>query len=101
MKVLAMFSGGLDSILAIKLIEKQGINVIAINFSSPFHSSNEDKTKQWIFGFSAILIANFILLILPFIRGYCFSGGAGSDLFSHVGYLRPITLSGYISEGNF
>ena len=47
MKVLAMFSGGLDSILAIKLIEKQGINVIAINFSSPFHCQKTwDKIKD-------------------------------------------------------
>jgi hypothetical protein len=61
----------------------------------------EDKNNQWIFGFSAILIANFVLLVIPFFRGYCFYGGAGDDLFSHVGYLRPIIQSGYISEDNF
>jgi tRNA-specific 2-thiouridylase len=35
-KALALFSGGLDSILAIKLILNQGIEVVALNFASPF-----------------------------------------------------------------
>jgi len=37
-KALAMFSGGLDSILAIKLIQNQGIEVEALNFSGFFCS---------------------------------------------------------------
>ena len=37
-KALAMFSGGLDSILAIKLIQSQGINVEALNFCGFFCS---------------------------------------------------------------
>lgn len=37
-KALALLSGGLDSILAIKLLQEQGIEVIAVNFSSPFFS---------------------------------------------------------------
>ena len=36
MKALALLSGGLDSTLAIKLIQQQGIEVIALNFISPF-----------------------------------------------------------------
>ncbi len=32
----ALFSGGLDSILAVKLIEKQGIEVKGVNFKTPF-----------------------------------------------------------------
>jgi tRNA U34 2-thiouridine synthase MnmA/TrmU len=35
-KALALFSGGLDSSLAVKLILDQGIEVIALNFTSPF-----------------------------------------------------------------
>jgi tRNA-specific 2-thiouridylase len=35
-KALALFSGGLDSILAIKLILNQGVEVVALNFASPF-----------------------------------------------------------------
>ena len=36
MKALALLSGGLDSTLAAKLILDQGIEVVAINFTSPF-----------------------------------------------------------------
>jgi tRNA-specific 2-thiouridylase len=42
-KALALFSGGLDSILAVKLILKQGIDVAAVNFASPFHSCAKDE----------------------------------------------------------
>ncbi len=36
MKAIALLSGGLDSIVAIKLIKEQGIDVLALNFTSPF-----------------------------------------------------------------
>jgi tRNA-specific 2-thiouridylase len=39
MKALALFSGGLDSILAVKLLEEQGIDVEGICFESPFFSA--------------------------------------------------------------
>ena len=42
-KALALFSGGLDSILAVKLILNQGINVVAVNFASPFCSCAKDE----------------------------------------------------------
>jgi len=35
-KAIGLFSGGLDSALAIKLVQDQGIEVIALNFVSPF-----------------------------------------------------------------
>jgi tRNA U34 2-thiouridine synthase MnmA/TrmU len=35
-KALALFSGGLDSILVVKLMQAQGIDVEAVNFTSPF-----------------------------------------------------------------
>ena len=35
-KALALFSGGLDSILAVKLMLEQGIDVVAVTFVSPF-----------------------------------------------------------------
>ncbi|MEA3368759.1 MAG: tRNA 4-thiouridine(8) synthase ThiI [Candidatus Ratteibacteria bacterium] len=38
-KCLALFSGGLDSVLAVKIIQAQKIEVIGINFISPFFSS--------------------------------------------------------------
>ncbi|MHA2017193.1 MAG: DUF814 domain-containing protein, partial [Promethearchaeota archaeon] len=37
-KALALFSGGLDSLLAVKVIEDQGIKVIPVCFESPFFS---------------------------------------------------------------
>jgi len=37
MKALALLSGGLDSTLAVKLIKKQGIDVVAVNFTSSFN----------------------------------------------------------------
>lgn len=45
MKALALLSGGLDSILAIKLIQEQGIKVIALSFTSPFFGNKELLTK--------------------------------------------------------
>jgi len=41
MKALALLSGGLDSILAVKLIQEQGIDIIAVNFTSPFYLCRE------------------------------------------------------------
>lgn len=43
-KAIALLSGGLDSVLAVKLIIEQGIEVIALHFTSPF-SSKKDKEK--------------------------------------------------------
>jgi tRNA U34 2-thiouridine synthase MnmA/TrmU len=45
MKAVGLFSGGLDSLLAIKLIQKQGIDVTTISFSSPFFINKEKKKK--------------------------------------------------------
>ena len=36
MKALALISGGLDSVLAAQLILNQGVDVIGINFLTPF-----------------------------------------------------------------
>lgn len=41
MKALSLFSGGLDSILAVKLIEEQGIDVVGIVFETPFFPSQK------------------------------------------------------------
>ena len=44
MKAVALFSGGLDSIIAVKLIESQGITVQAITFESSFFSAKKAKS---------------------------------------------------------
>ncbi len=40
LKAVGLLSGGLDSVLAIKLIQNQGIDVIGIHFVLPFHRYN-------------------------------------------------------------
>lgn len=49
---LALFSGGLDSILAVKLVESLGVRVIAVKFVTPFFDyellENPEKYKQEI-----------------------------------------------------
>ena len=42
-KALGLFSGGLDSVLAVKLIQKQGIEVRLVNFTTPFFSSKNAR----------------------------------------------------------
>ena len=43
MRALALFSGGLDSVLAMKLIVDQGIDVIAVNINTGFGSTNDRR----------------------------------------------------------
>ncbi|MCX7817563.1 MAG: tRNA 4-thiouridine(8) synthase ThiI [Syntrophales bacterium] len=43
-RALSLFSGGLDSILAVKLIAQQGIEVVGVTFTTPFFSP--DKAKK-------------------------------------------------------
>ncbi len=43
---LALFSGGLDSILACKLMQQQGLRVLGLHFCSPFFG-NEEKISHW------------------------------------------------------
>lgn len=43
MKAIALFSGGLDSTLAIKTITEQGVDVVALNFSTPFCRCERSK----------------------------------------------------------
>jgi tRNA-specific 2-thiouridylase len=46
MKALALFSGGLDSILAAKLILDQGIDVVAVTFILPVTAEKEDHAAK-------------------------------------------------------
>ena len=43
---LALFSGGLDSILACKVIQDQGLKVLGLHFITPFFG-NPEKIKEW------------------------------------------------------
>lgn len=44
-KALSLFSGGLDSVLAAKIIQEQGIEVVAVHFSTPFMSREGKNYK--------------------------------------------------------
>ncbi|KUG04393.1 trna (5-methylaminomethyl-2-thiouridylate)-methyltransferase [hydrocarbon metagenome] len=45
MKALSLFSGGLDSQLAVALIKEQGIEIIGLHFTTPFFSGSQDISK--------------------------------------------------------
>jgi hypothetical protein len=45
-KALALFSGGLDSILAARLIQDQGVEVVCLHFVSPFFG-HPDRVDFW------------------------------------------------------
>ena len=44
MKALVLFSGGLDSMLAIKLLREQNIDVVALHINIGFNSKKENVT---------------------------------------------------------
>jgi tRNA-specific 2-thiouridylase len=43
LKALALLSGGLDSTLAARLLQAQGLDIVGINFTSPFGLSGKDE----------------------------------------------------------
>ncbi len=45
-KAIALFSGGLDSILAAKLVAEQGIEVEAVKFSTVFYDTSTEKSYK-------------------------------------------------------
>ncbi|MCM8763016.1 MAG: 7-cyano-7-deazaguanine synthase [Candidatus Omnitrophica bacterium] len=51
MKAVALLSGGLDSTLAAKLIQEQGIEVVALHFTSPFCLCNKRSSCKVRLGF--------------------------------------------------
>ncbi|MEM2875437.1 MAG: hypothetical protein QXL67_00570 [Candidatus Bathyarchaeia archaeon] len=46
-KALVMFSGGLDSMLAVKLVLEQGVEVEAVNFTTPFYLCDERSVDRF------------------------------------------------------
>jgi tRNA U34 2-thiouridine synthase MnmA/TrmU len=45
-KAVVMFSGGLDSVIAVHLLKSQGLNVTALHFVLPFYSGLDRKPTQ-------------------------------------------------------
>ncbi|MDD4295318.1 MAG: 7-cyano-7-deazaguanine synthase, partial [Candidatus Omnitrophica bacterium] len=46
MKAVCLFSGGLDSRLALRLIAAQGVEVIALHFIIPFALKKESRARE-------------------------------------------------------
>ncbi len=73
MKALALFSGGLDSILAVKLIQDQGIDVSGICFETPFFSSEKSARSAQYMGLHLRIVDitdSLISIVLSPRHGY-------------------------------
>ena len=46
MKCIVLFSGGLDSMLATRVLQQQNFEVIGLNFVTPFHDASADAQKR-------------------------------------------------------
>jgi tRNA-specific 2-thiouridylase len=66
-KAISLLSGGLDSILATKLILNQGIEVIAFNVKTPFGIPKKDGTSE---AEEAVKQLNVPLKVLPVEKDY-------------------------------
>ena len=60
--------------------------------------SDEQNNTHWFFGIAIILLADSILLFMPFIRGYL-NFGSG-DVLSHIGWMKDIIRTGYVGSSN-
>ena len=58
-------------------------------------SFSNKNSKSWILGYSTILFTNFVILMLPFFRGYATFGRG--DVLTHIGYINEIISSGHIN----
>ena len=56
------------------------------------------NSKLWIFGLYILFFNNFIVLLLPYFRGYTFYG---LDGLSHLGHIKYIMTHSYFDGGNF
>jgi len=55
-KGLAVFSGGLDSIIAVKIVQEQGIDVLGITFETPFFSARKARDAAAKIGLPLIVL---------------------------------------------
>jgi len=73
MKALSLFSGGLDSILSVKIIEEQGVDVIGIFFETSFFSSEKAAQSAHYIGLPLQVIDitdRFLPIVLSPRHGY-------------------------------
>jgi tRNA-specific 2-thiouridylase len=73
MKALSLFSGGLDSILSVKVIEEQGVDVLGIFFETSFFSSEKAAQSAYYIGLPLRVIDitdRFLPILLSPRHGY-------------------------------
>lgn len=75
------------------------VSVIFANQLVLFLISKRRLCRNSISAFIAIILFNFILLLIPFIRGYIIYGSG--DPTSHMGYMLDIIQTGYIGENKY
>jgi tRNA-uridine 2-sulfurtransferase len=72
-KAVGLFSGGLDSILATKLVTEQGVTVVALHFKLPFGVPGREPTEERLSKMAALVGASLMTLeadeeYLKFVR---------------------------------
>lgn len=77
-KALLLFSGGLDSLLAAKILERQGINVVALTFESYFFTAEQAKKSARANGLR-LQVENFPEKHLKIVKIPRFGRGAGMN----------------------
>ena len=85
MKALSLFSGGLDSSLAVKIIQKQGIDVEGVCFISPFFNAKKAKIGAHELGIPLHTIdISTDLIVLLQSPVYGFGKGANPCIDCHI-----------------
>jgi tRNA-specific 2-thiouridylase len=55
-RALALISGGLDSLLAVKLVEEQGVEVLGLTFETPFFGSDQARRSATAIGLDLVVL---------------------------------------------
>jgi tRNA-uridine 2-sulfurtransferase len=84
-KAVGLFSGGLDSILATKLITEQGVTVVALHFRLPFSVPGREPTDERLSKMAGLVGAS--LMILDADESYLQL--VKTPQFGHVKHLAP------------
>lgn len=77
-KALLLFSGGLDSILAAKILEKQGINVTALTFVSYFFDAEQAKKSAKVNNVK-LITEDISKRHFNIVKNPCYGYGAGMN----------------------
>lgn len=60
--------------------------------------AEQEADQHWAVGVATVLVADLVLLLMPYIRGYPMYGRA--DPMTHLGYIKVITDTGVAGGGN-